>query len=263
MAPVVRSKRRERIAPIAILAVLAGLTATILVWVNTRRSVDEASFCPTDGDYPRTAILIDATDSLSTSQGKAIREEIEHLRGRLADFEWVGVFVLNQDNLVLPVPEFRKCNPGSSPNPLYENPEHILNRYEHEFRKPIDDAVTRLVNTTKPSSTSPILEMIRAVALDRNYPITKPRRLIVVSDLLQNVPQYSHYRDGFDFQTWRKHSYAKKFLQLTLLDVEVEILYLKRVDDLSRSLQTRGHVSFWEDYFSAVGANVTILKPIS
>ena len=190
-------------------------------------------FCPDDGNYPRTAVLIDATDSLSATQAKAVREEVEGLRRRLGRYEWVGVFVLSEDNLVLPVPEIQKCNPGSEPNPIYENPELVRRRFETEFRRPIDDAIARLVNATRPSSTSPILEMIRAVALDRNYVSTQPRRLIVVSDMLQNVSRYSHYRDRGDFPSWRNTEYAREFLQVSLLGVDVEILYLRRVDETS------------------------------
>ncbi len=257
-----RRKSRERIVPIVVLAVLVALIGAVVVFLSTRPTVDPDTFCPHGGNYARTAILIDATDSLSATQAKAIREEVEDLRRRLALYEWVGVFVLSEDNLVLPVPEIQKCNPGSEPNPIYENPDMVRRRFEEEFRKPLDDAIGRLVKTTRPSPTSPILEMIRAVALDRDYVSTQPRRLIVVSDMLQNVSEYSHYRDGSDFRTWRDTDYARGFLQVSLLGVEVEILYLRRVDKPSGPLQTRSHVKFWEDYFAAVGATVTILKPV-
>lgn len=258
----IRRKRRAWIAPTAVLAALVAVVVVIVVFVATRPPVDPESFCPIDGDYPRTAILIDATDSLSDSQEKAVREEIENLRRNLAEHEWIGVFVLNDVNLVLPEPAVAKCNPGSDPNPLYENPGQVLLRFEREFKKPLDDAIAQLVETTKPSATSPILEMIRAVALDRTYVMTRNRRLIVVSDMLQNVPQYSHYRAGADFDAWRDTDYAQEFLQLSLLGVDVEILYLKRVDGDVRHLQTRSHVRFWEKYFDAVGATVRTLKPI-
>lgn len=258
-----RSKRPAWVAPIAVLAVLVAVGAVIVVFVATRPQVDPESFCPIDGDYPQTAILIDATDALSDSQGKAVREEINDLRRNLADHEWVGVFVLNDDNLVLPEPEVAKCNPGSDPNPIYENPEQVMRRFERGFQQPLDDAIAQLVETTRPGATSPILEMIRAVALDPNYVMTRERRLIIVSDMLQNVPQYSHYRDGADFDAWRDTDYARESLQVSLLGVDVEILYLKRVDAKVRRLQTRSHIRFWEAYFDAVGATVRTLKPIS
>ena len=105
--------------------------------------------------------------------------------------------------------------------------------------------------------------MIWAVALDRNFDSTKKRRLIVVSDMLQNTPEYSHYQNGADFSAWRNSAHGREFPQFSLLGVEVEILYLKRTDDFARAAQNRGHVRFWEDYFVELGAFVKILKPIS
>ena len=125
----------------------------------------------------------------------------------------------------------------------------------------MEQAVERLAQLPL-SPTSPILEMIRAVALDRSFDSTKERRLIIISDMLHNVPAYSHYRESADFFRWRKTDYAQEFLQLSLLDVEVDVLYLKRADDTIRNIQTRRHVAFWEDYFEAVGASIRRLKPI-
>lgn len=258
-----RSKRPPWAAPVAVLAGLAAVVVVIMIIVAMRPQVDPESFCPISGEYRRTAILIDATDSLSDSQEKAVREEIDDLKQDLAAYEWIGVFVLNDDNLVLPVPEVAKCNPGSDPNPIYENPEQVRRRFERDFQRPLDDAIAQLVETTEPGATSPILEMIRAVAFDGNYVITQDRRLIIVSDMLQNVPQYSHYRDGSDFNAWRDTDYARDLLQVSLLGVDVELLYLRRVNGNVRHLQNRGHIRFWEEYFNAVGAAVRTVKPIS
>lgn len=257
-----RRHRSRPKAPFVVLGIVfAGLVALLAIALWPRGEYDPKTLCPKDGDYSRTAVLIDATDSLSATQVKTIREEMGALRERLTLHEWVGIFVLDEDNLVLPQPEVALCYPGdaSTANPLYENPRQIRRRFEQKFRAPIEAAVERLA-ALPPKRTSPILEMIRAVALDRNFDSTKERRLIVVSDLLQNVPDYSHYRANADFEQWRETPYAREFLQLSLLEVDVDILYLKRID--TQPLQTRGHVAFWEDYFDAVGAVVHTLKPI-
>ena len=260
MSPRRRSQRPK--APfIALAVVLAALAALVAVALIPRAEYDPDSLCPTDGEYPRTAILIDSTDSLSTSQVKSIREEINALRNRLALNEWVGIFVLDEDDLTLPAPVVALCNPGneSTANPLYENPMQIQRRFDQEFRKPIEEAVEELADLP-PKPTSPIFEMVRAVALDRDFDSTRKRRLIVISDMLQNTAVYSHYRGDADFERWQGTNHAKEFLQLSLLGVEVEILYLKRPE--VRSLQTHGHVAFWESYFDAVGAEVNTLKPL-
>lgn len=254
-----RSRPQAHIVALGIALFVAIAVLTVGLW--PQRDYDEKTLCPKDGDYPRTAVLIDATDALNASQVKTIREEVTALRDRLALHEWVGIFVLNEDNLVLPAPEVALCYPGdeSTANPLYENPRQIRRRFEREFRDPIEAAVQRLADLPS-RPTSPILEMIRAVALDRNFDSTKGRRLLVVSDLLQNVPEYSHYRAEPDFEQWRQTPYAREFLLLSLLDVQIDVLYLRRTE--TRPRQTRGHVKFWEEYFHAVGAVVETLKPV-
>ena len=258
-----RRERRNAVFALALaLLVVAAIVAAIAPW--SAGKYDPDTFCPKDGNYARTAILVDATDSLSASQIKSVAEEVNALRDRLALHEWVGVFVLNEDNIVLPAPKIALCNPGdaSTANPLYQNPDQIRRKFEQKFRRPMEDAIRALAETP-PQSTSPILEMIRAVALDRNFDSTKKRRLIIVSDMLQNTPPtYSHYGGEANFAAWRETEHAREFLQLSLLDAEVEILYLKRADPAARIAQTRGHVAFWEDYFAATGATVKILKPI-
>ena len=258
-----RKKRRNAVAALAAaLSVVAAIVIAIAPW--DVGNYDPSSLCPKDGNYPRTAVLVDATDSLSESQVKTVAEEINALRDRLTLHEWVGIFVLNEDNLILPAPEIALCYPGdgATANPLIRNPDLIQRQFEKKFQRPMESAIQRLAKTP-PQVTSPIHEMIRAVALDRNFDSTKKRRLIVVSDMLQNTPEYSHYRNDADFSAWRNSAHGRGFPQFSLLGVEVEILYLKRTDDFARAAQNLGHVRFWENYFAELGASVKILKPIS
>ena len=254
----------SRIAPLAILGVLlvaASIAATMLL---SERSYDPQTLCPTDGDYARTAILIDGTDSLNASQVKVIVEEINDLIQKLDLHEWVGLFILNEDNVTLANPEAERCNPGSArqANPLTENPILIRNKFEREFQKPMERAVLQLVRRPT-QATSPIFEMIYAISQDRRFDSTKKRRLVIVSDMLHNMPpHYSHYAGNMNFEDWKDTDYAQEFLQLSLHDVEVHILYVQRLDSKHRALQTRGHVRFWENYFSEVGARVVRLRPV-
>lgn len=242
------------------LAVVAA--AGIFAWQSAKRAgaFDPETMCPKDGGYPRTAVLLDASDSLSSSQVKAVGEYLRDLRGRLAEREWLGLFVLREDNLVLPAAEIARCNPGSRANPLFENPRLVRRRFEEEFRRPIEEALARLARDANPQAASPILEMIEAVALDRNFDFTQARRLIIVSDMLQNAPAYSHYRGAPDFAAFRESDYGRRFMEVSLLGVQVEILYLKR--EAARAAQTAAHIQFWEEYFAAAGARLDAVIPI-
>ncbi len=223
---------------------------------------DPETFCPLDGSDRHTAVLIDASDPLSATQVKRVREYIEDLRKNLEPYEWVGLYVLNQDNLVLPQPVFSLCNPGNADqaNPLYENPERIREQFESRFLRPMAEAVESLVaSRLETQNTSPILEMIRAVASDRRFR-SGNRRLIVISDMLQNVPQYSHYSGDYDFDSFRLNPYSENFLGVSLLMTEIEVIYLKRPSTVN--LQTHGHVGFWERYFDAVDASLERVEPV-
>lgn len=265
---------QKRFVPGILLALTIATFAGLIVFtLSQKKPYNPETLCPINEDYPQTAVLIDATDSLNPNQILAVVEEIDNLRkrskanGKLAINEWVGIFVLNEDDLILPKPKIALCYPGDGTdvNPLFENPDQARIKFERKFFTPMKEEIENLAQLS-PSPTSPIFEMIRSIVLDvldRNFNPAKGRRLIIVSDMLHNVPEYSHYQDKIDFSAWEKTSYAHEFLQLSLLNMDVEILYLKRVDGRARSRQTRGHVLFWEKYFDSVGATVKRLKPLT
>ncbi|MBE8158610.1 MAG: hypothetical protein HAW59_04380, partial [Betaproteobacteria bacterium] len=220
-----QGQRKWALAALSAAVLFVGGMATLVAPWNAGKYHRE-TFCPKNGEYARTAVLIDATDSLSAAQTKAVADKTNALRGRLKLHEWLGVFVLNEDNLTLPQPNIALCNPGNEDtcNPLVVNCEDARLRFNNEFAAPMAAAVQDLAELP-PRAVSPILEMIRAVALDRNFDSSQKRRLIIISDMLQNVPEYSHYKNGADFSIWKKTGYAREFLQLPLTGVEVEIWY--------------------------------------
>ena len=256
MAP---NQLRNRMLPATVLAAIVLIVASIVAttWL-THRPYDEETLCPLDQDYPRTALLIDATDRLSSNQIERVLEEIGDPRGRFEQYEWVGIFLLNEYNLPVPAVETARCNPGSgdTANPIYENPDRIQQRFEREFVEPLQEAINGLRDLPE-SPTSPIFEMIRAVALYSELNSTEERRLIIVSDMLQNVPQNSQYSSDAPFEVWRETSYGRDMLQQTsLLGIDVEVLYVRRQEEPSQSRQTTEHTEFWRAYFEAVGASL-------
>lgn len=244
------------------ISTLAGVVGYVLYLQGMHGRYDPDTFCPYDGNHDRTAILVDASDPLSPTQVKRVREYLEDLRHRLSLHEWVGLYVLSETNLVLPSPVFALCNPGSAEeaNLLYENPERIRRQFAERFQKPMIAALAQLTTPSAPRATSPILEMIRSVITDRRYRSSGRRRLIIVSDMLQNTRDYSHYTGDYSFELFRAQAYAREFLNLSMLDVYVEVLYLKRTT--TEALQTRRHVGFWELYFSAVDATLDRVEPL-
>ncbi len=258
-------RKKSRAGPIISLFIAgiflagAGIIAIRQGWKEQQFDED---FCPRNGIYPRTAILIDASDQLSTNQQKTISEYLRNqLRHDLLPREWIGIFLLNNYNIVLPKKEFSVCYPGdaSSANPLIENPATREQIFQTKFLAPLDNALIKLA-TTSTQETSPIFEMIEAVSLAHDFDSTQPRRLVIVSDMLHNVTDYSHYDQRLDLDTFRQTAYAQRFFNVSLTDVDVTILYLQRAATLP--FQTTGHIKFWQDYFATTGAKLVRVEPI-
>lgn len=247
------------------LAVVVGMGGFALSQHLQRENYHEETLCALDGSYPRTAILIDATDSLSAGQQKTIDDYLFNrlLPRELQKGEWVGVFILNENNLVYPPAEFALCYPGGAAdaNPLIENPRLREQFLQKRFITPMKARLGELVRAQTPQATSPIFEMIRAVALSPEFDSTQARRLIIISDMLHNTPAFSQYKDDGDFETFRASDYARSVLDFSLNNTSVVIYYLKREN--TRALQTHRHVYFWEDYFRAIGANVGYVESLN
>ena len=256
-----RKQKRQRVGALVAFATMTAAVAAVLYVAGPWRAddYDAKTFCPKDGQYPRTALLIDATDSLGDFQSKALRDLADDLRGKLVQYEWVGVFVLNEDNITVPKAEIALCNPGSEKdaNPLYQNPREIRRKFERQFASPLRRAIDDLTKAPR-QERSPIIEMIRAVALDSDFDSSQKRRLIIVSDMLQHTDAYSQYRGGADYEKWRQSQHAAEFADLSLAGAKVEIWYVKR--PLLSGAQTRRHVRFWEEFFAAAGAELDAVK---
>lgn len=248
-------------AVIALLAAGSLTVGSITFALINRLDVDPETFCPLDGDYPRTAILIDASDTLSERQGEEAVASIRDLfEGELEQHEWVGIYVVSEDETVLTKPSAFICNPGGrdSANPLYQNPTEFERRYEEFFYR-LETEISGVVGAPAQES-SPILEMVTAVAESDEFS-RRPNRLLIVSDMLHNTREYSQFRESLDFGEWRDRFRGQDYLGPSLLrGIDVQVVYVKR--ESYAGLQTRRHVKFWEDYFRSVGGSLTRVTPI-
>ena len=261
-----RTKKQQQFR--LVVAIALGLACTVVlalvIAVAPWRTFDRDTLCPDHGDYARTVVLVDATDSLRQSQQKAVIGWMQALPRRLDMHELVSVFVLSEENLNLAKPEIELCYPGdeSRANRLVENPRRMQQRFEKKFQGPMAAAIERLAMTS-PQRTSPIHEMLQVVALYPNFDATKKRRLIVVSDMIQHAPPaYSQYSDGMDFFGWKDSAHGRDVPGYALSGVDVTILYLKRREEHAKRVQKRAHIEFWKEYFSELGASVARVKQL-
>jgi hypothetical protein len=216
--------------------------------------VDSDTNCPQDVSitYPSTAVLIDRTDPVTITQKTYINEYMEKLKSSLVLFEKVVIYPIDSGDNIAPISIFDRCNPGNPEEASiwYENPGLIREKFEAGFAGPFNSAFAKAIAEAS-SETSPVLETIQAVmsnhGLDEQI---RGTRLILISDMLQNVPDYSHYRDGYSFEEYSSSEYSS-ITSANLTGVRGVLIYLWR-PSLSPTDADK-HVMFWEKYFRKNG----------
>lgn len=200
--------------------------------------LDETTLCPADGPTAGTVIVLDLTDPVEPSQLALIRQRVE------TAIRSSGVGTLFAVGLVHPEAaergaRFVVCKPqsGADANELYENPRMIEERYVSAFQVPLEAALSAML-LSGVADSSPILESLQATVADAAgfSDASYPRRLIIVSDLLQHSSAFSFYRGN----TWRSFTESPDYRRLArnLGGVSIEILRLPR---------PRARIGDWED----------------
>jgi hypothetical protein len=213
------------------------------------------------------AVILDMSDRLNEVQLLAVRNHLNRiLYGELPRFALVEVYAVQDRPSAVAAPVIGLCNPGKGDDlsRIYQNPELARRRWERDFAETLRAKLDELL-AAPDSASSPIYEAIQAVAVRL---FGKPdydgvaKRLIVVSDLLQNVPsagsQGSHYRGVPAFEDFRSSAYFTR-VRADLNGVRVHLYYMNRSD---QSAQGAEHIRFWDDYFSAQGATVVTVERI-
>ena len=269
-----RDRNDKILAMIIFIGIIAFAVAVATWWWFSRAGGLDARLCPAGGPSGHTIILIDKTDPLPLVQERALRQLLSEVaRRRANDFhasadaelplrvgELLSIFVLGEDYKSTPDPIFERCNPGVGENASvwFSNPERLEKLYTSEFDDKLA-AVQGDLTAKAASKWSPIMEMLQMVSINgfRHGAVNGPRKLIVVSDLLQNTPELSHFKSVPSFDEFKKTGYYGK-LSTDLANVEVHLRYLM----FSPPLQTRRLNKFWEDYFADQGATIKTVKPL-
>jgi hypothetical protein len=234
---------------LAVLA-LGVLGAGAYVYVSAARppALDRASLCPVDGPRTITVVLLDSTDDIPEIGKHEIRTVLTDMA------EAVPVYGLLELRLLDPkLPGgraiFAKCNPGDGAD-LSEytaNPRLAKKRWIEGFRGPLESALESGFQPL-PGKTSPIMETVQRIAVDRftgHAAADAPKSLVLVSDMLENAPDYSQYAGDLSFGRF-KSSRAYKRLQTDLHGAEVTIYYIQRAS--AKPFNSADHIRFWVDW---------------
>ena len=241
------------------LAFLSSMGA-LAYYMSAPEAHDPDSLCPTDRAVPHTVMLVDRTDPLTEEHGRLLLETTERAIASLKLHERFSLFLIEGQAPAAPTPVFSVCKPadGTDANWLYENKRLIRASYEERFGEPLSVSVRKLTEPAQ-APTSPIMETIRNIAAVTEFAVAAGERtLIVVSDLLQNMPAYSHYRTNPDYERFRSSAYAAS-VRPDLAGVAVELVYLRNRKTQRR--QGRAHLGFWEAYFADGGAAPVEVMP--
>lgn len=227
-------------------------------WLTGHRVALDESFCPTDQPPSLVvAVLLDLSDPINPVQRADVLNRLLDLRDEIPRYGSIEIYAAGSTTEGLRTPLFKACNPGRPDeiNQWAEPLQKARNRWQNEFETPLRTTLEQSL-LSQPANESPILESIQSVSISAysgNRLTGAPKRLVIVSDMLQNTKNLSHYRERPDFARFRQSS-SYVHTRAILEGVEIEILYLRRRD--ASHIQDRHHIEFWQQYFADQGGTI-------
>ena len=222
--------------------------------------LNAATLCPAGGPSAITAILIDTTDPLNPIQRAAVAVRLNRIVSRLRLGEEIAVYSVSPAGDPLK-PDFVICRPiePGEVSELTGNRAIAQRRFDDIFAPRLRSVLTA-ATSGPPSGRSPIMAAIQAIAISAFQTAdaasksgSLPKRLIVVSDMLENSEAGNHYKGAPDFGSYKSTpAYAR--VRSHLDGVTVTILYLRRDD--APGVQGLTHIRFWNAWFADQGGSV-------
>jgi hypothetical protein len=248
----------------ALLVVLIAGGATLAIKGNSAAvPTDAKTLCPTKRPPSEImVILLDVSDRFSAPQRLQLENQLARLRDSIPRFGLVEVYTVGHRRWRLTTPYDRLCNPGTGAelNQMYQNPQLARKKWDGFAAKLKEDIDKQMA--ARPMKTSPIFEAIQSTAL-RTFgkPVYDglPKRLVIVSDLMQHVPRgLSMYQGVPPFDEFKKTDYFAR-VRSDLKGVSVLVYYLVRPDVKQ---QDRKHLDFWDEYLEFQGAKLEPMEKV-
>jgi hypothetical protein len=225
--------------------------------------VEPTSLCPAKQPPSEVdVLLLDVSDRFSEPQRLQLQNQLARFRDSIPRFGLVEMYTVDRLSRRVTEPVVHLCNPGTGAdlNRVYQNPELARKKWKG-FAYKLDADIDRQI-ALPAMKTSPIFEAIQATAL-RTFGKPDydglPKRLVIVSDLLQNVPgELSMYQGVPAFEAFEKTPYYSR-VRSELDGVSVLLYYLARP---AVKQQDGNHLAFWRDYLQAQGAEVEGVEKI-
>lgn len=205
-------------------------------------------------------VILDKTDPMTSQEQQAVTERVRSLaRHELRKGERLSIWAIGDHEDGTLSKEFCLTSPGFTANGLTDNARMVRARFDSSFARPVD-ATLADVTRRETAATSPIMESLREVGeLKEFVDVQGPRRILIVSDMLQHSRVYSQYGSARDFAALRRLP-AWRELRAGLEGVSVEIVYLHRPRDAR--YQDAFHREFWRQYFAGCGASQVVFSRV-
>ena len=225
-----------------------------------------------NGPNAVTAIIFDKSQKYSTEQVTDIKtsfnlwlagKEPNTKNRRVAlDFfdegNLIQLYVTDQKAVDTPdglTPVAELCVPKDfqTANKWIENPEFLKADY-NDFISKFATAIESLLEASE--GKSPIMETFIRISNSENFQKhpNKKHNMFIVSDMLQNTNNYSHYREGTDWKTFEDKMTGTVYMRPRLNGVQWQVFYAKRANPTEKELQTTKLSNFWERFFDRGGA---------
>lgn len=226
------------------------------------RALDE-NLCPATPSSI-TVLLVDVTDPLSVAQRQDFQNQLIRLRNSIPRYGKLIVVKVDSAASELLTPVIVRCNPGTAEdvNEWTGDPNGIQKRHREGFEEPLGHAFVGLSRASG-AERSPIFESVQSVALTELLPpdaVELPRKLVIVSDLLQNTEAVSFY-SGLPDPAALLSSDDFRRVRSDLRDVEVEIWMLERSD--APRTQPRSLIDLWDAAITEQGGLVNRVYNVS
>lgn len=234
-----------------ICATMAGFAGLAVWYLSAPRkpTLDRVSLCPTTGPEGVHIVLVDTTDDLSETTKREVLQLLDDQIMSLPAYYKLDIRVLdipaNRSRSL-----FSKCNPGDGTglSEWTDNPRIARLRWIESFRMPAKEAMSGSFKPERADNT-PLMGAIQDIAIDQFSSAavrSKPKALMIISDMLEHTSDYSQYPKAGSLSYDRyKGSLAYRKYSTDLHRTAVAVGYVQRP---RIKLDTAHHVEFWREW---------------
>ena len=279
-----RKKRQDLMGTIGIIALVVIFGGGFYFFQSTSDPLDKNYCSIKNGPNAVTAIIFDKSQMYTNDQVTDIKtsfnlwlageEAITKNRNIDLDFFQEGNLIqlyvadekaLSQPDGLEPVEElcvpkdFKAAKDLKNIEGWIQNPD-FLERDYNNFLSAFNSIIEGLLE--KAEGNSPIMETLIRISNSESFQKhpNVNHNIFIVSDMIQNSNNWTHYSGRNQGANWSRFSSEMSgtvFMRPRLNQVQVQVFYAKRQNQRDKSIQTRSHVQFWEEFFFNANANVS------